>query len=97
MTFYHEAALIREGKYVKRIDLGFTDAEPTVVFDPQDINAFLPSTHWPALPRLCPDLLHLTLAAQCVNGENKSNDHTVSHNSTSFRFRKIEEREMAHL
>ena len=80
MTFYHEAALIREGKYVKRIDLGFTDAEPTVVFDPQDINAFLPSTHWPALPRLCPDLLHLTLAAQCVNGENKSNDHTVSHN-----------------
>ena len=88
MTFYHEAALIREGKYVKRID---------VVFDPQYINAFLPSTHWPALPRLCPDLLHLTLAAQCVNGENKSNDHTVSHNSTSFRFRKIEEREMAHL
>ena len=37
MTFYHEAALIREGKYVKRIDVGFTDAEPTVVFDPQDI------------------------------------------------------------
>ena len=32
-----EAALIREGKYMKRIDLGFTDAEPTVVFDPQDI------------------------------------------------------------
>ena len=61
MTFYHEAALIREGKYVKRID---------VVFDPQDINAFLPSTHWPALPRLCPDLLHLTLAAPCVNGDN---------------------------
>ena len=30
MTVYHEAALIRAGKYVKRIDVGFTDAEPTV-------------------------------------------------------------------
>ena len=31
-----------------------------------------------ALPRLCPDLLHLTLAAPCVSGENKSIDHTVA-------------------
>ena len=32
----------------------------------------LPSTHWPALPRLCPDLLHLTLAAPCVSGKIKA-------------------------
>ena len=63
MAFYHEAALIREGEYVKRID---------VVFGPQDINAFLPSTHWPALPRFGSDLLHLTLAASCVSGKRKA-------------------------
>ena len=63
---------------MERIDLGFTDAEPTVVFDPRDVVALLPCTDRPALPRLCPGLLHLTLAAPCISGENRGIDPAVA-------------------
>ena len=63
---------------MERIDLGFTDAEPTMVFGPQDVVVLLPCTDRPALPRLRPGLLHLTLAAPCIGGENRGMDPVVA-------------------